>query len=359
MNYYANVPGATQRGWRASGPVASVDTLLGRLVAGQWQISAAEYTTDPSGNSVPVCTQSVSVTAADSTLQIGAQIPGLTGDASALAGSPDTDPAHYGQYNAPGNQLAGVPVIGGPLLPDLQAAEDVVPAPKSAIEIDARCGVGQAPDQTPCPHGALNIAANNYFEGVAVQNSSNYLAQLQAFRNNVASGSWGGAYWRIDGACPMINPTTAEVLQWAANKWGLNPLLLYAEAVQEGQWDQTSLGDVSDGIGTSSGLLQVADRNTVGQPSHTGLEFSGAAANLARENSCFNVDFYSALLWTLFNGQWSGVKVPPHDVGAAVEAWYEGAWGSGHPGGYSQSVADHLAAADWQPQFFQGQPVAH
>ena len=103
------------------------------------------------------------------------------------------------------------------------------------------------------------------------------------------------------------------MLQWAANKWGLNPLLLYAEAVQEGQWDQASLGDVADGIGTSAGVLQVADRNTASKSQHAPPGFTGSSASIARQNTCFNADFYSAQLWAVFNGQLGKGPITPND----------------------------------------------
>src|SRR6266567_5609648 len=60
----------------------------------------------------------------------GATIFGLTGSAAGIAGA-DTNPAHYGQYNAPGGIGGGYGLIGGPLLDDTQAASFVKPTQKS------------------------------------------------------------------------------------------------------------------------------------------------------------------------------------------------------------------------------------
>ena len=391
MNYYAYVPGESWQGhWKASAPgVVTGLVSLGPLVAGAWQLTAVEYS-----HAGPYCTpQSVTIGTADgAAVKIGPQISGIDGSAANLSGkrwrgvltpigrnalfhnasvplraplpplgTPDINPADYGHYNAPGGTLAGIGVIGGPLLDDLQAAQKVVVTQKSAVEINARCLGSGASDQPPCPHGAQNTAANNYFEGAAVPNPSDYKSQLNSFYTEWSggAGTFGGAVGRIDGACPLVNPTTAEVLQWAANKWGINPLLLYAEAVQEGQWDNLALGDYYNGIGTSSGLLQVADRQLPGQPPHAWPGFNGASANLSRENSCFNADFYSAIMWAAFAGQLGqGPQTPPANIGAAVQAWYAGFWGTTGPGGYSDSVGAHLTHQDWK-DFFQDQPVPY
>src|SRR5262249_18382809 len=67
---------------------------------------------------------------------------------------------------------------------------------------------------------------------------------------------WQPEINRVDGACLTANPTTAEVLQWAANKWVINPILLYSVATEESSWSQAGVGN----NGTSSGLFQLADR---------------------------------------------------------------------------------------------------
>lgn len=355
VNYYASAPGTSPTsGWKAYGPVTSGSVSIGSLSPGPWVINVVELTgTTPTQVGPPQAATAVTA------VSLGPKIAGLDGSASALRGSPDTNIRHYGNYNAPGGSLAGMGLIGGPLLTDLQAAQEVVATQRSDIETNAHCDTPVAPDALPCPHGALNAAANNYFEGFAVRNRSNYLAQLSNFHSAWPAKDWGviasGSVDRIDGACPLVNPTTAEVLQWAANKWGINPILMYAETSQEGKWDNTELGDVADGIGTSSGLMQVSDRNTASNPSHSFPGFTGISANLARQNSCFNADVYAAHLWATFNGY---APIPGRNIGWAIETWYEGFNAKG-PGAYTQAIRNHLISADWRNLYFQGQPVAY
>jgi hypothetical protein len=262
----------------------------------------------------------------------GATISGLTGSASGIPGA-DTNPADYGNYWAWGD---GFPLIGGPLLNDAQAASFVKSTPESYIELSIACG---SCGIFTTPNGAGNSAANNYFNNIASTNPGNYQYQLQGFYAAYAGGSWQAEADRIDGACPIANPTTAEVLQWAANKWGINPLLMYAEAASESSWDQTGIGD----NGGSSGLFQVADRNTVSQPNHAFPGFSGSGSNLARENSCFNADFFASWIYSTFNGLIPGVS--GGDIGTAIQSWANLPVSSA--GGYTAYVYTHLSESWW------------
>jgi hypothetical protein len=267
----------------------------------------------------------------------GATIAALTGSAAGIAGA-DTNPADYGNYTAPGGSGAGDGLIGGPLLTDKQAASFVVSTQKSTVETGT--------------NGAANATANNYFNNIATTNPSDYLSQLQAGDGFWATAKqWGGVTARIDGACPMANPTTAEVLQWAANKWGINPLALYAEATDDGDWDATAIGD----NGTSSGMCQVADRNNSSHPNHAWAGFSGAGSMLSRENSCFNADFYAAHLYAAFRGLTG--ECPGGDIGTAIQTWLVGR--ASAPGSWTDQTYSALTQRSWENRFFNGQPVPY
>ncbi len=253
----------------------------------------------------------------------------LTGSAAYISGA-DTNPAHFGSYPL------GMGLTGGPLLDNLQAAQGVTPAPPSTVETGA--------------NGAANAASNNYYLSIYSTNLPYYQWQLNEFWSAYAGSSWYDVSQRIDGACPLSSPTTAEILQWAAYKWGINPLVLYAEATQEGDWDNTSLGDWSDGIGTSSGVFQVADRNTADRPHHSFPGFTGGGANLARENTCFNADFYAAHLYAAFNGLTG--ECPAGDIGAAMQAWLVARTAAA--GAYFTEIYQIMVNQKWVQLYFNG-----
>jgi hypothetical protein len=267
----------------------------------------------------------------------GATIPELTGSAAGIPGA-DTNPAHFGHYDAPGGSLAGYPLIGGPLLDDLIAASFVKATQKSKPELG--------------PNGPAIAAANNYFNYIASTNPEAYINQLQGFYADYVNGwgqSWRAEADRIDGACPLAHPTTAEVLQWAADKWGINPLLMYAEAENESHWDQTAIGD----NGRSSGLLQVPDRD---RPHHAYPGFEGSGAMLARENSCFNADFFAGRIYSIFHGL-SSDMAPGGDIGIALQSWYSGHTKSAGP--YTAAFIDTLTNRLWVSREFNGIPVPY
>jgi hypothetical protein len=271
------------------------------------------------GSSTPSSSQPWAVTP-------GATISGLTGSAANISGA-DTNPSDYGHYWEWGD---GYPLIGGPLLNDTQAASFVVATQQSVVETSSTWGLG-------------NAAANNYFNSIASGNPSNYLNQLEAsdgFYAGYAGATWQAEADRVDGACPLANPTTAEVLQWAANKWGINPILMYAEVTEESSWNQMGIGD----NGNSSGLLQVADRGY----NHAFPGFGGSGSMLARENSCFNADFFAAWIYSAFNGLQTGTS--GGDVGTAIQSWYSGQATSA--GAYTAGVYGMLSNLQWVSWWF-------
>ena len=253
----------------------------------------------------------------------------LDGNARSIAGA-STNPADFAKYPL------GHGLIGGPLLDNLQSAQNVVPTQRSIVETG--------------PNAAANLDENNYFAGILYSDRAYYYWQLTTFWIAYNATPWFHVAMRIDGACPLWEPTTAEILQWAANKWGINPVILYAEATQEGNWDNTSLGDWSDGIGASSGVFQVADRNTVDRPYHAFPGFEGGGANLARENTCFNADFYAGHLYAAFNGLTG--ECPAGDIGAAIETWLVGSAQSA--GAYAAEVGFFVENETWISWYFSG-----
>jgi hypothetical protein len=274
----------------------------------------------------------------------------LLGDPSAIPGA-NTNPATYGTYTSFG---VGYGLIGGPLLTDAQALAKVVTAQKSSVENSAATCTSSI---TAACYGSTIAASNaytaNYFASYSQANPSDYMTQVNSFYAAFVGSSWQSSADRIDGACRFTSPpTTAMTLQWAAAKWGINPILMYAEATQEGGWDQTTLGD----NGASSGVLQLADRNTVQQPSHTFPGFAGAGLNLSRENNCFNADFYAGHLYAAWRGMTPSYDAcPVGDIGACIQVWFSGTVTGA--GTYTTSVYNHITSKDWISIYFSGTPV--
>ena len=256
----------------------------------------------------------------------GNRIPALTG-ASRIAGA-DTNPAHARQYSVWGG---GFPILGGPLLSDWDAASLVKATRQSSVEANSWG----------------NQVANNYFNTIAANNPNDYIAQYNAFQSEYRGTNGEILMSRVDGGCPIANPTSAEAMQWAGLKWGMNPLLLYAEATNESGWDQTACGDQ----GRSCGLMQVADRGY----NHAYPGFSGYGSNLSRENTCFNAEFYAAIIYGIYTGVIA--KAPPGDIGAAIESWYSGYAPAAD--GYANVIYGYMGNRNWESWYFGGQPVPY
>ena len=288
-------------------------------------------------------------------------ITGLTGDPAALAAitGADTNIAHYGNYPAQGD---GMGLMGGPLLTDLQAASLVKTTVQSSVEKSTAICDPTVASCNASTIGTSNAYDNLYFINVAAPNAANYMNQLNTFRGAWASDGpgWVALINRIDGACQLgPNPTSAEILQWGANKWGFNPILLYAEGRQEGDWDNDSLGDwsVVNGvnIGTSSGIVQNADRNS---PNHAFPGFVSStntlipSSMLSRENTCFDVDMYCGMVYASYSGisGWS----PAGNVDGAIQTWFEGT--ASLPYDYTSQVYGHINLQDWVNPYFNGVP---
>ena len=332
INYAWNVEWANfyvDGSWQASTPPLSWSWNTTGFSSGTHTVSVNAY----SPNSQLLGTVSITVTVANGSggggggggnwqVTPGATIPSMDGSANGIPWA-DSNPSDYGNYSTWGG---GYGLIGGPLLSDWQAASFVQATPRSSIENG--------------PNGWANEQANNYFNSIASSNPGYYWYQLNAVHAAYQYASWAPEAARIDGACPMANPTTAEVIQWAANKWGINPILMYADATVESGWDQTGVGDQ----GRSAGLFQIADRGY----NHAYPGFDGAASMLARESSCFNADFWAGRLFSTFHGITG--QSPNGDIGAALQSWFEGsAWSAGS---YTSTVYNILGNQSWRPWYF-------
>jgi hypothetical protein len=270
----------------------------------------------------------------------GQPLSGVTGSPSAIISSiynALSYPAQaYGNYNDPNGTMGTggtVLVCCGPLLDDRQAASVVMLTPETNVATSG------------------GNAENTYYQNfvlASTSNQSNYLSQLNAVNSGWGTGPMATVMTRVDGMCPILNPTTAEIIQWAANKWGFNPKYGYAEACDEGDWNNTTLGD----NGTSSGVLQVADRGT----NHGWGPLVSANSNLARENTCYNADFFFATRWAAFHSAQQGDalgisgETPPYHMADTVEAWFQGTT-SDCPGGsdcaYQQMIYSDIVSG-WQ-----------
>lgn len=143
--------------------------------------------------------------------------------------------------------------------------------------------------------------------------------------------------------------TTTEAFSFAACRWGIREDLLRAVAVQESDWQETSVGDtcaapntVSTGHG-SFGIMQMKNLNCSDQGDWGG--WSRSANSIP-----FAVDMYGAQFRNCLEDGISWYRIPAGDSDATRERGCIGAWFSGSyspSSSYTNSVYQHLANRDW------------
>ncbi len=167
---------------------------------------------------------------------------------------------------------------------------------------------------------------------------------------------------------PRINGdftgTTAEILRWAACKWGINQDVVFAQAALESWWRQTTKGDwetsgcaPGHGIGVdgepglcpqSWGILQ--NRYPYEKSSWPGIERSTA----------MNADVAYAIWRSCYDGYETWLNTVTHvgtyragDVWGCIGRWYAGRWHTGPAQTYIAAVKRYLREHIWTTRDFQ------
>lgn len=178
-------------------------------------------------------------------------------------------------------------------------------------------------------------------------------------------------YFRyVDGRDGLSHPSTDDLIQWAAHKWGIPENWLRAEYVVESYWDGFHLGDenaVSAGWyarypsqarvpGTNSvyesmGITQVrwAADNSLGPGSEP----------LRWESTAFNIDYQAAMVRFYYDNpqgarsSWGDKSYTPCQPWNSIGGWYEPyPWGNGGQNQYVAKVQHSLGDSEWLTQSF-------
>jgi hypothetical protein len=163
----------------------------------------------------------------------------------------------------------------------------------------------------------------------------------------------------------LTNPSTDDLIQWAAHKWGIPEDWIRAAMVVESSWHQSMIGDFAT-VGTSAywqyprparagnnrvyrsmGVMQV--RWSPDGSSHPGTE------PLRRNSTAFNLDVYAADIRYYYDGycSWCSSGYSAGQKWSSIGAWYESnPWNNPGAESYIQEVQNALASRTWaQPGF--------
>ena len=194
---------------------------------------------------------------------------------------------------------------------------------------------------TACEQRSGKVAATRVvrstFEPRRANRSANQRMPTRVELKRFRRASRGqGVAGRVTG---RFSGTTAEIIEWAAHKWDIDPELLKAQAVAESSWRQDKVGDG----GRSFGVMQI--KRTIWRGSYP----------LSRLSTAFNVDLAAAIVCQAYNGRATWYRPEGYrrgDLEGSIGAYYSGRWRDAAGSEYVDRVWGHLAQRTWaQPGF--------
>jgi hypothetical protein len=174
----------------------------------------------------------------------------------------------------------------------------------------------------------------------------------------------------VDGRDGLHDPSTDELIQWSAHKWGIPENWLRAEYVQESYWSQFWLGDehlvsrswydryppqarVPDTLDVyrSIGITQV-------QWTPDGSLAPGSEP-LRWESTAFNLDYQAAMVRFYYDNPdgarsaWGDSTYAPCQPWKSIGGWFRPyPWGNADQAGYIEKVQRDLANRAWAGSSF-------
>ncbi|MFL5828980.1 MAG: hypothetical protein ACJ76X_03610 [Solirubrobacteraceae bacterium] len=232
-------------------------------------------------------------------------------------------------------------------------------APGSTPLSDAQAAglVTHEPDRRPA-----NAGANSYVPTDA---------QLQAFHSATRSdGSLADSANTlrkyVTGRPGLSNPSTDDLIQWTAHKWGIPEDWIRAQMVIESSWNQTAMGDRTT-VSTSWYSLYPAQAQisgtsdvyqSMGVPqirwAPDGSQSPGTEP-LRWQSTAFALDYLGAQLRWYYDGDcsWCGTGYSSGQQWNSIGAWYEPyPWNNSGQAWYIQQVQSALASRTWASSTF-------
>jgi hypothetical protein len=166
----------------------------------------------------------------------------------------------------------------------------------------------------------------------------------------------------VSGRPGLSNPSTDDLIQWTAHKWGIPEDIVRAQMANESSWRQTDLGDQrtvpSSWYGLYPPQARVASTSDVYQS--MGLSqikwkpdgSQGAGTEPLRwKSTAFNLDYYGAWIRYYYDGlcDWCGLGYTAGQNWNSVGAWYQpDPWMNFGQLNYILHVQSRLENRDWE-----------
>jgi hypothetical protein len=226
---------------------------------------------------------------------------------------------------------------------------------------------------TPMTDAAAAACVTDVAESVPANATANADApsdaELQSFRSALSENAltpeeeeWYPRY--VTGRPGIPNPSTDELIQWGAHKWGIPEDWLRAQYTQESDWRQSELGDLRTESTAWRALFPAFSCPTATQCYEslgiTQLKWhpdgsEGAGTEPIRwKSTAFNIDYQASIIRFEYDNpygkrsSWGDSSDHPLDQWLALGAWFSCyPYGNAGQRDYVTSVQQHLAARDW------------
>ncbi|MFL5828989.1 MAG: hypothetical protein ACJ76X_03655 [Solirubrobacteraceae bacterium] len=251
----------------------------------------------------------------------------------------------------------------------LRKAKPAPVRPRAVAEAHPQAG-WVAPGTTPLSDAqAAGLVTHEPETRPANANANRYVptdAQLQAFHSATRSDgtladSANTLRKYVTGRPGLSNPSTDDLIQWTAHKWGIPEDWIRAQMVIESSWNQTALGDRSvivtnwaslyPGQAHISGSADVYQ--SMGLPqirwAPDGSQSPGTEP-LRWQSTAFALDYLGAQLRWYYDGDcsWCGTGYSSGQQWNSIGAWYEPyPWNNGQQQAYIRKVQAALATRRW------------
>lgn len=195
-------------------------------------------------------------------------------------------------------------------------------------------------------------------------------AQIARFRRSrLPSGQTAvrfNPYLRyVDGRDGFRHPSTDELIQWAAHKWGIPEDWLRAEYVVESYWNVFQLGDEASVSAAwyqryppqarVPGSLKVYESLGITQVKWIPNNSIGPGTEPLRwESTAFNIDYQAATVRFFYDNpegsrsSWGDASYAPCEAWESIGGWYESyPWQNGLQAQYIAKVRNVLREHEW------------
>jgi hypothetical protein len=174
----------------------------------------------------------------------------------------------------------------------------------------------------------------------------------------------------VDGRDGLTDPSTDDLIQWAAHKWGIPEDWLRAEYVHETYWDDYLLGDTVKVSAAWYARYPPQARVPDSLEVHQSLgitqikwipdgSLNAGSEPLRWESTAFNIDWQAAMVRFYFDNPqgsrsaWNDASYKPCQEWSSIGGWFRPyPWNNRDQAGYVRAVQQILAARTWTASSF-------